>query len=83
MSKSKDNVPATLRTIRERLGLSQEQLAERLSVSFATVNRWEGGKSKPQRAQMAAIEALAEGVQADLDLDGLGDARVCCGFRAT
>ena len=51
-------LPATLRTIRAKLSLTQEQLAERLGVSFATVNRWEGGASKPQRAQAAAIAAL-------------------------
>jgi len=40
--------------------ISQEQLAAKLNVSFATVNRWESGKSKPQKAQAQAIEALAE-----------------------
>lgn len=49
----------TLRAIRAKLDLTQEQLADRLGVSFATVNRWEGGTSKPQRAQAAAIAALA------------------------
>ncbi|WP_141455200.1 N-6 DNA methylase [Pseudoxanthomonas sp. z9] len=48
-----------LRAIRAKLDLTQEQLADRLGVSFATVNRWEGGTSKPQRAQAAAIAALA------------------------
>src|SRR4051812_38973872 len=48
----------TLRAIRVKLTLTQEQLAERLGVSFATVNRWEGG-TKPQRAALAAIYALA------------------------
>lgn len=47
-----------VRRIREALGLTQEQLASRLGVSFATVNRWEAGKSSPQRAQLAAIEKL-------------------------
>src|SRR5271163_1090891 len=49
-----------LRAIRARLELTQEQLAERLGVSFATVNRWEGGMNAPQRAAQAAIAALAE-----------------------
>lgn len=47
-----------LRALRTTLNLSQEELAGRLGVSFATVNRWEGGKSKPQRAQRAALDAL-------------------------
>lgn len=48
-----------LRDLRAHLGLTQTQLAERLGVSFATVNRWEGGGSKPQRAQQEAILILA------------------------
>ena len=53
-------VAATLAALRQRQNWSQEQLAARLGVSFATVNRWEGGKSSPQRAQREAIAKLAE-----------------------
>ncbi|KAF1690168.1 XRE family transcriptional regulator [Pseudoxanthomonas taiwanensis] len=53
--------PAILRATRAALNLTQEQLAERLGVSFATVNRWEGGGTKPQRAAQEAILALARG----------------------
>lgn len=52
------DVQTTLRAIRAKLALTQEQLAERLGVSFATVNRWEAGSSKPQRAPAQAIAAL-------------------------
>ena len=52
-------IPPTLQAIRARLDLTQEQLAERLGVSFATVNRWEGGVTKPQKAARTAIAALA------------------------
>lgn len=51
-----------LRAIRTKLDLTQEQLAQRLGVSFATVNRWEGGDIKPQRAARDAIIALAKEV---------------------
>ena len=53
------DVSSTLRAIRSQLELTQEALADRLGVSFATVNRWEGGATKPQKAAMSAIEALA------------------------
>lgn len=68
---SEKAIPATLRAIRARLDLSQEQLAERLGVSFATVNRWEGGSNAPQKAAREVIDALAEeaGVEAP-DQDG-------------
>ena len=58
------NIPAVLRAIRARLDLTQEQLAERLGVSFASINRWEGGAIRPQKAAQEAIAALAaeEGV---------------------
>lgn len=61
------HVPATLRAIRSSLDLTQAELAERLGVSFATVNRWEGGAVKPQRAPMASIVALAgeAGIEVD------------------
>jgi transcriptional regulator with XRE-family HTH domain len=36
-----------LAAIRRRLELSQEQMARLLGVSFASVNRWEGGHSSP------------------------------------
>jgi len=49
----------TIQAIRAKLDLTQEQLAERLGVSFATVNRWEGGVTMPQKAARTAIAALA------------------------
>ena len=50
---------STLRAIRAGLDLTQQQLADRLGVSFTTVNRWEGGVTAPQRAARIAINALA------------------------
>src|ERR671927_1037017 len=47
-----------LRQLRSALNMSQEQLASKLEVSFATVNRWEAGKAKPQKAQLDAIQEL-------------------------
>ena len=55
----KQTVSATLQSVRAKLDLTQEQLAERLGVAFATVNRWEGGVTMPQKAARMAIAALA------------------------
>lgn len=54
------NLSSRIRTWRRDQRLSQEQLAARLNVSFATVNRWETGKSSPQKAQLEALTALFE-----------------------
>ena len=68
MTKSQDYA-SILRTIRGRLDLTQEQLADRLGVSFASVNRWEGALNVPQKAARTAIAALA--AEADIDVDRL------------
>ncbi len=64
MTDSQD-IPATLRAVRASLDLTQQQLAERLGVSYTTVNRWEGGANRPQKAALEAIAALA--AEAGLD----------------
>ena len=64
------DIPTTLRALRDALALTQEQLADRLGVSFATVNRWEGGQTKPQKAAFEAIEALAS--DAGIGSSGVG-----------
>ncbi|WP_141206947.1 N-6 DNA methylase [Streptomyces griseorubiginosus] len=64
------DVSATLRTIRANLDLTQAELAEKLGVAFATVNRWEGGSSKPQKAAMARIFKMA--AEAGIDVGDIG-----------
>ncbi|HEY2316038.1 MAG TPA: tetratricopeptide repeat protein [Streptosporangiaceae bacterium] len=53
-----DSVAARLRLLRSSLGLSQEQLARRLGVSFASVNRWESGRTRLTVRAATAIAAL-------------------------
>lgn len=38
-----------VRLTRQKLGMSQEDLARALHISFATVNRWENGKTRPNQ----------------------------------
>jgi predicted ATPase/DNA-binding CsgD family transcriptional regulator/DNA-binding XRE family transcriptional regulator/Tfp pilus assembly protein PilF len=53
-----DPAAARLRSLRARLGLSQEQLARHLGVSFATVNRWESGRTQLSPRALRAIAGL-------------------------
>ena len=70
----RQSISPTLQAIRARLDLTQEQLAERLGVSFATVNRWEGGATTPQRAARTAIAALASEAGIDAVESGIDEA---------
>ena len=58
-----DDLSYKLLKIRQNLLLSQEDLAEKLGVSFATVNRWENGHSLPRKSITDAIYKLYEEVQ--------------------
>ena len=42
--------------VRTELKLSQEDLAHKLGVSFATVNRWENGSYNPSRLAKKTFE---------------------------
>jgi DNA-binding transcriptional regulator YiaG len=52
------NYPSLVKDVRRQLALSQEDLARELGVSYATVNRWENGQSKPSRLARAQLEAF-------------------------
>jgi predicted ATPase/DNA-binding CsgD family transcriptional regulator/DNA-binding XRE family transcriptional regulator len=67
-----DSVGERLKDLRRRLGLSQEQLARRLGVSFATVNRWESGRTQISARPLAALAEL-EAAAADSDDAGAAD----------
>ena len=49
-----------VRAIRERIGLSQEQLAQLLGTSWATVSRWERKIAKASPTAAARLQRLTE-----------------------
>lgn len=53
-----NNYPFLVKEIRKQLGLSQEDLARELGVSFATVNRWENGQVRPSKLAKAQLNAF-------------------------
>lgn len=48
----------TLKGVRRRFDLTQQELAELLEVSPVTVTSWETGKSRPRRSNLAQIVTL-------------------------
>lgn len=46
---------ALIKAIRNHTGLSQQELAERLGVTFATINRWENAKAAPNRLAQSKL----------------------------
>jgi DNA-binding transcriptional regulator YiaG len=49
-----------VRALRERLGDSQQQFAERLGTRQQTVSEWERGASHPRRMAQRLLTMLAE-----------------------
>lgn len=50
--------PDQIRQLRKELDLTQQQFAERLGVSFVTLNRWENGQSKPSAMGLTKLREL-------------------------
>ncbi len=61
---TEQEVSEMVRELRVALGLTQEQFAARIGVTFSTVNRWENGRGAPSPLAMKQIEELRS--QADL-----------------
>ena len=49
-----------IKKVRQHCFLSQEAFARELNVSFSSVNRWEGGRAKPNLVAMKNIKAFCE-----------------------
>ena len=50
------STPEKIKDLRKRLNLSQEEFAQKLGVSFTSVNRWENGQAKPSKLAKKQIE---------------------------
>jgi transcriptional regulator with XRE-family HTH domain len=47
-----------VRELREKLDLTQEELARELGVTMMVVSRWERGLSKPSRRSFQKLQSL-------------------------
>ncbi len=61
------DIPKLIGQIRNKMNVTQEELASKLEVAFSTLNRWENGKIVPQSRQKQKILKLIEEIDLDSD----------------
>lgn len=64
--------PQEIKRIRQRCFLTQNDFAKELKVAFSTVNRWEGGRAKPNLNAMKSIKEFC--LKNDVDYTGVENA---------
>ena len=60
---------STVKYAREKLGISQEEMAHALKISFATINRWENGKTHPNKMARSVFFDFCEQQGIDITND--------------
>ena len=69
-----------IKVLRQRMYLTQNEFAQALNVSFATVNRWETGKARPNISTMKEIKEFCE--SKNVDYSAVEDAWIQAGLEA-
>lgn len=72
------NFSEVVKLARKETGMSQEDLAHALGVSFATINRWENGKTKPNKMAINVFFNYCEKIGLSIDSNLLSSS---VGFR--
>lgn len=68
------NFSDIVKTVRQKADMSQEDLARALDVSFATINRWENGKTHPNKLTKAVFFDFCQKQGLDIEkLKGMGE----------
>jgi transcriptional regulator with XRE-family HTH domain len=67
----REDIPGLVKGLRVRMELTQEQFAQKVGVTFSTVNHWENGKRTPQPY---LVQRLLE-LKRELDADTRGGKR--------
>jgi len=60
MTESNPDIPTLVKQLRDRLRLTQEQFAQKVGVTYSTVNHWENGKRAPQPFLVRRLLELKE-----------------------
>lgn len=58
LSIKQPNAAKLIREMRSHVGLTQEQFALHLGVTYSTLNRWENQRGKPSPMATTRIEAM-------------------------
>lgn len=58
------NVAELVKRLRQRMGLTQEQFAREVGVTFSTVNLWENGHRRPQPYLLKRLLEMKENLDA-------------------
>ena len=69
MRKEKMNWPKIIKTIRNKMFITQSELATRIDVSFASVNRWEQGHHEPTMKAKRKLAQICHEI--DIDMEAL------------
>jgi len=59
------NIPKLVKELRRRLGLTQEQFAQKVGVTYGSVNHWENGKRRPQPFLIRRLLEIEEELDAE------------------
>jgi DNA-binding transcriptional regulator YiaG len=49
-----------IRRLRQNLRMTQEDFAHEIGVTFATVNRWENGRTEPKKVTQKVLKLFAK-----------------------
>lgn len=63
------NWPKIIKTIRNKMFITQSELATRIDVSFASVNRWEQGHHEPTMKAKRKLAQICHEI--DIDMEAL------------
>lgn len=58
-NKSRSNRPVDVKELRERLGLTQKEFADKFKLSLSTIQNWEQGENNPRGAAELFLELIA------------------------
>ena len=59
------DIPKLVKELRDRLGLTQEQFAQKVGVTYGSVNHWENGKRRPQPFLVRRLLEIKEELDAE------------------